>query len=124
MNPPREGQEKMMKENKSNLYEGMFILSAVLSDDARQKALDRIIAEITSHGGEICKIHDLGRRKLAYEINDHREGVYHLLYFRINPAAITELWHEFNLHEDLVRFITLHADSVRETLEYKTLVEQ
>ena len=31
----------------------MYILSATLSDEARQKALDKIQAGITSRGGEI-----------------------------------------------------------------------
>ncbi len=113
-----------MEKETNNLYEGMFILSAVLSDDARQKALERITAEITNHGGEVRKIHDQERRKLAYEIDGHRDGFYYLIYFAVPPEAITELWKEYHLHEDLIRFMTLRTETVRETLEFKSLVEQ
>lgn len=106
---------------KMNLYEGMYIISAKLSDDARQKALDKITKGITGQGGEILKLHDQGRRRLAYEINSHREGYYYLIYFTVNPNAVIELWNEYHLHEDLIRFITLCTDKVLEKLEFKTV---
>lgn len=113
-----------MTQNKENLYEGMYIISATLSDDARNKALEKIQTGITGRGGEIVKIHDQGRRRLAYEIDGHREGYYYLIYFNVKPAAIAELWQEYHLNEDLVRFITLRTDNVMEKIEFKPLVEQ
>lgn len=112
-----------MKKDQKNLYEGMYILSATLSDDARSKALDRIQSGITNAGGAVLKIHNQGRKRLAYEIDGHREGYYYILYFELSPAAITELWQEYHLNEDLVRFMTLRADEVVEKIEFKSLVE-
>lgn len=111
-------------ESKSNLYEGMYILSATLSDDARQKALDKIQAGITGKGGEILKIHAQGRKRLAYEIDGHREGHYFVMYFNSNPKAVEELWKEYHLNEDLIRFMTLRAEKVLEKIEFKPLVEE
>jgi small subunit ribosomal protein S6 len=114
-----------MADTKQNLYEGMYVLSATLSDDARAKALDKIKNGIVNRGGEIVKIHEQGRRRLAYEIDGKREGFYYVVYFNVKPAAITELWQEYHLNEDLVRFITLRADEVMETIEFKPLsIEQ
>ena len=111
-----------MKE-RSQLYEGMYILNATLSEDARAKALERITSEITSRGGEIHKVHDQGRKKLAYEIRGSREGYYFLLYFSAPSTALAELWREYHLNEDLLRFLTLRAEEVKEVLEYKKLPE-
>lgn len=113
-----------MSQKKKNLYEGMYIISATLSDDARHKALDRIQKGVTDRGGEIVKIHDQGRRRLAYEIDGHREGHYFVIYFNVQPEAIAELWQEYHLNEDLVRFITLTADKVMEKIEFKPLLEE
>ena len=113
-----------MSQPRQNLYEGMYVISATLSDDARNKALDKILAGIKSHGGEIKKIHEQGRRRLAYEINGHREGYYFIVYFTAPTASISELWHEYHLNEDLVRFVTLKAEKVMEKIEFKPLVEQ
>lgn len=112
-----------MTQKKPSLYEGMYVIKATLSDDARNKALDRIQNGIVSHGGEIVKIHDQGRKRLAYQVEGHREGHYFVLYFNVTPSAIGELWQEYHLNEDLVRFITLKADKVMEKIEFKTLEE-
>ena len=113
----------MDKENK-NLYEGMFIINAMLSDDARAAALERITSSITKRGGEMCHIIEMGRRRLAYEIMGRREGHYYLLYFNVEPSAISAMWKEYHLNEDLIRFMTLRTETVRENLEFKPLVVQ
>lgn len=113
-----------MSQKGNNLYEGMYVISAVLSDDARNKSLEKIQEGITSRGGEIVKLHNQGRRRLAYEINGHREGYYYVIYFNSKPSAISELWQEYHLNEDLIRFITLRADKVMDKIEFKTIEEQ
>lgn len=113
-----------MSKDTPNLYEGMYIISATLSDDARTKALERIQNGITQRGGEIKKVHDFHRRRLAYEINGHKEGHYFVLYFTIKPSAVTDLWQEYHLNEDLVRFITFRTDNVVDEIKFKPLVEE
>lgn len=111
-----------MKE-KTQLYEAMYILNATLSEDARKKALERITSGITGRGGEVKKLHDQGRKKLAYEIRGAREGHYFLLYFTAPSNKLAELWREYHLNEDLLRFMTLQADEVKEVIEFKPLPE-
>ncbi|WP_194843608.1 30S ribosomal protein S6 [Candidatus Clavichlamydia salmonicola] len=111
-----------MKEKKQ-LYEGMYILSVTLSEEARRKALDKIVNGIIGYDGEIHKIHDQGRRKLAYQMRGFREGYYYLLYFTVATSAMPSLWNDYQLNEDLVRFLTLKTDEVKETLEYQLLPE-
>lgn len=113
-----------MSQQRQHLYEGMYVISATLSDDARNKALEKIQAGIKQRGGEILKIHDQGRKRLAYEIEGHREGHYYVIYFNLKTSGIGELWQEYHLNEDLVRFITLRADKVLDKIEFKAIEEQ
>lgn len=113
----------MTKKTRRNLYEGMYIISPQLSEEARQKALDKIQAGITDRGGEIKKVHDWGRRRLAYDIKGHREGYYYILYFDTETAAIDEMWSDYHLNEDLLRYMTLTVDEVKEKIEFKSLAE-
>jgi len=113
-----------MAKQRSHLYEGMYILSATLSDDARQKALDKITSSVEGRGGEIHKTFDQGRKKLAYEINGRREGYYYLLYFSVPTAVMTEMWKEYHLNEDLLRFMTLRTEKVPEKIEFKPLIQE
>jgi small subunit ribosomal protein S6 len=108
---------------KKQLYEGMYILSTTLSEEARQKAIEKIAEGITARGGEVHKIHDQGRKKLAYEINKRREGHYFLLYFSLPTNAMKELWRDYLLNEDLIRFLTLRTEKVLDKIEFKPLVE-
>jgi small subunit ribosomal protein S6 len=110
-----------MKKERKGLYEGMYILSATLSDDSRKKAFEKITDGISQKGGEIHKIHEQGRRKLAYSIDGKREGYYYVLYFTAPTQAILELWKEYHLHEDLIRFLNMKVEKVQETLEFKPL---
>ena len=114
----------MVKENNNHLYEGMYILSATLSDDARQKALDKITALIGKNNGEVHRIFEQGRRKLAYQINGKREGYYFVIYFSSSAAKMQEMWREYHLNEDLIRFMTMRAESVPEKLEFKSVVQE
>lgn len=111
-----------MKE-KQHMYEGMYILNSVLSEEARTKAVERITSGITSQGGVVHKLYDQGRKKLAYTIRGSREGYYFLLYFSAPTSLLSELWREYQLNEDLIRFLTLKTDKVRESLEFAKLPE-
>ena len=113
-----------MAKQREQLYEGMYILSASLSDEARQKALEKITGGITGRAGEIQKMFDQGRRKLAYEINGRREGYYFILYFSAPTKTLKEMWKEYHLNEDLVRFMTVRTPVVPEKIEFKPLMQE
>jgi small subunit ribosomal protein S6 len=113
-----------MAKQRKHLYEGMYILSATLSDEARQKALEKITNGITGRGGEIHKVFDQGRKKLEYDINGRREGHYFLLYFSVPTTSMAEMWKEYHLNEDLVRFLTMRTSNVPEKIEFKQLIQE
>jgi small subunit ribosomal protein S6 len=112
-----------MKKEKTQIYEGMFILSAVLTDENRQKVLDKITNGIVEKGGEIRKMFDQGRKKMAYPINKRREGHYFIFYFNLPTQAMKTLWRECSLNEEVLRFMTLNVEAVPEKIEFKPLME-
>ncbi|MCB1108912.1 MAG: 30S ribosomal protein S6 [Chlamydiia bacterium] len=114
----------MTKKSNLHLYEGMYIFVATLSDEARAKALEKITSGIEAKGGEIHKVHDRGRQKLAYDIKGKREGHYYLLYFSAPADSIKPLWRDYHLNEDLLRFMTMQTEEVRESIEFKQLQQQ
>lgn len=113
-----------MKKDRKGLYEGMYILSATLSEESRKKAFDKITDGIVQKNGEIHKVHEQGRRKLAYEIDGKREGYYYVLFFTAPTSSVIDLWKDYQLHEDLIRFMTMRVENVQETLEFKPLKPQ
>ncbi|MCI0382020.1 MAG: 30S ribosomal protein S6 [Chlamydiae bacterium] len=114
----------MAKKQRIHLYEGMYILSATLSDDARKKAVDKIVGEITEKKGEVHKVFEQGRKKLAYEIEGKREGYYYVIYFSAPASIMAEVWKEYHLNEDLLRFIIIQTETVPDRLEFQPLMQE
>ena len=110
-----------MKQPKQHLYEGMYIFNTGLTDDARQKLLDKVEANIVEKGGKVVKTFDQGRKKLAYPIKKKREGHYYILYFNLPSDTMDKLWREYRLNEDILRFMTLQVPSVPEKIEFQPL---
>lgn len=112
----------MVKE-RNHLYEGMYIFNTSLSDDARQKLLDKVTSNIVEKGGEVHKIFDQGRKRMAYEINKKREGHYFLVFFSAPTKTLEKLWREYRLNEDILRFMNLRVSQVPEKIEFQPLPE-
>lgn len=113
-----------MTKQRTHLYEGMYIFSTTLSDDARQKAFEKVSQGISSRSGEVHKVFDQGRKKLAFEIDGRREGYYYLIYFSIPTKHMHEIWREYHLNEDLIRFLTLRSENIPEKIEFKPLIQE
>lgn len=112
-----------MTKDRKHLYEGMYILNTSLTEDARQKLIEKMTASLEEKGGKLHKLFDQGRKKLAYEINKKREGHYLLFYFSIPTNVMDKLWREYRLTEDILRFITLQVEKVPEKIAFQPLPE-
>lgn len=112
-----------MAKDRNHLYEGMYILSTALTDDARQKLINKMTTSIEEKGGKLHKIFDQGRKKLAYEINKKKEGHYLLFYFSVPTDVMNKLWREYRLSEDVLRFMTTRVPAVPEKIEFQPLPE-
>ncbi|MCP4158057.1 MAG: 30S ribosomal protein S6, partial [bacterium] len=57
-------------------YEIGFIINPEATEDDVKKITDSVTAVITKDEGTVDKVDDWGRRKLAYPIQKHNEGIY------------------------------------------------
>lgn len=112
-----------MKQQSQHLYEGMYIFNSALTDEARQRLLDKVQSSIVEKGGEVHKVFDQGRKRLASEVNKKREGHYFLLYFSVPTRVMEKMWREYRLNEDILRFMILQATKVPEKIEFQPLPE-
>ena len=101
----------------------MYIINGSLSKEALTKSLDRITKTIEESGGKIHKVHEMGLKKLSYEIDGHKQGYYFLLYFYVYPSLIEKMWKEYHLNEDLIRYLTMRVEKIMEKLTFKPLIE-
>ncbi|MBQ1279344.1 MAG: 30S ribosomal protein S6, partial [Clostridia bacterium] len=64
----------------ANNYEVLFIINPTLAEDEIKAAQDKFI-NLIKENGEIQEINEWGKRRIAYHINDIKEGYYVLVYF-------------------------------------------
>ena len=93
-----------------NEYEVTYILRPNLEEtevDTRATAIAEIIK---NQGGEVLGYEKLGKKRLAYEINDLREGNYVVMRFRSTGDASKELERQLKLQEDVLRALVIHLE--------------
>ncbi|MCM8830263.1 MAG: 30S ribosomal protein S6 [Candidatus Omnitrophica bacterium] len=88
-------------------YEGCFLLRSDLEDDAREKEISFIEAQISGNGGEIVKREAWGKKYLAYPIKKEKEAFYYIVYFRAMPDALSTISEEIRRRENIIRYLFL-----------------
>jgi len=91
-------------------YELMLVIRPDVADDKSQALVDRTTRGITASGGQIVKVAPWGRRRLAYPIDRHREGSYHIILFEAPSGAIVELEHTLLITEEVLRHLVTRVD--------------
>jgi small subunit ribosomal protein S6 len=81
----------------------MFILSPELSEEEVENLLERIRGYLAEAEGQVFSEESWGLRRLAYSIQDHREGRYYLVHCTMNPLKVTEFERQLVLLEGLLR---------------------
>ncbi|GLY67485.1 30S ribosomal protein S6 [Amycolatopsis taiwanensis] len=87
----------------SRHYEVMVILDPTLDERTVAPTLDTFLNVIRTSGGTVEKVDIWGRRRLAYEIKKHAEGIYALLDLHSEPDAVKELDRQLSLQENVLR---------------------
>jgi small subunit ribosomal protein S6 len=91
-------------------YELMLVLRPDVADDKSQALIDRTTRGIATAGGQIVKVAPWGRRRLAYPIDRHREGSYHIILFEAPGEAIVELEHTLLITEEVIRHLVTRVE--------------
>lgn len=86
-------------------YELMLIIRPDVPDDKGQAVIDRTTRSITAAGGQILKVAPWGRRRLAYPIDRHREGSYHIILFQAPADSLVDLEHTLLITEEVLRHL-------------------
>ena len=90
-------------------YELMLVLRPDAPDDKASAVIDRTTRYVVSAGGQIVKVAPWGRRRLAYPIDRHREGSYHIIVFEAPAEAILELERSLQITEEVLRYLVTRA---------------
>ena len=90
-----------------NVYENMIILNPSLNDEEIKSAIDKISDLITNAGGEVMKAENWGRRKLAYELNKQKMGLYAFFLFKAPSPTIKKIEDYFKVFDPVIKFMVI-----------------
>ncbi|BAB07769.1 30S ribosomal protein S6 [Halalkalibacterium halodurans] len=86
-------------------YEIMYIIAPNLEEAANKEIIERFNGVLTNQGAEIEKVEEMGKRRLAYEINKFREGYYVLLNVKADADAIAEFNRLIKINDNVIRVL-------------------
>lgn len=94
-------------------YEIVFIINPDAEDAEVMRLTEAAQKIITDQGGNIVKTEMMGKRRLAYEINHKREGVYVLLEVEGSGREIAEFERRMRVNDRVLRYMTVRVDEYR-----------
>lgn len=90
-------------------YEAVFIFMPNMEEDARNAVFDRLKG-IIEEKGSIENIDEWGNRKLAYEINDFKEGYYFVVNFLGDTETVNELERVSKITDSIIRHMIIREE--------------
>jgi small subunit ribosomal protein S6 len=91
-------------------YEILYIVRPDLDEEATTALVDRLSGLVTSNGGDNVTVDKWGKRRLAYEIQDYKEGQYVLMNFEGEGRTSQEIERVMKISDDVIRFLTVRKD--------------
>jgi small subunit ribosomal protein S6 len=91
----------------SQNYEMMYILRPDLGEEQVDQAIAKYQNILREQGAESIEIQHRGRRRLAYEIQRHREGIYVQMNYKAPGTHVAVIERAMRLSEEVIRYLTL-----------------
>jgi len=91
-------------------YELLYIIRPDLDEEATTALVDRLSGLVANNGGDNLTVEKWGKRRLAYEIQDYKEGQYILMNFEGEGRTSQEIERVMKISDDVIRFLTVRKD--------------
>lgn len=88
-------------------YETTFILEPGFDEARVTEEVERVSGWIRELGGEVLEVQRWGKRRLSYEINRKRDGIYTLMLYQGPGALVKEIERRLRLNEQVMRVLTV-----------------
>lgn len=91
-------------------YETIFITLPTLSDEEEKSVVDHLAQVVSDSGGSLAIRDRMGRRRLAYPIQKHEDGVYTRFIYDAEPAVPKELDRRLRISDKVLRHMTVYME--------------
>ena len=91
-------------------YETMYILRPDIAEDEVSNHINKYNKLLEELGGKILDSQMRGKRRLAYQIAKHKEGIYVQLSHQGDGQHIFKIEKAMRLSEDVIRYLTVKQE--------------
>jgi small subunit ribosomal protein S6 len=91
-------------------YELTFIVPSDVTEDDLNGVVTQVQGWVEGVQGKVTKVDHWGRRRLAYNIAEYREGHYVLFNVELEPQTTTELERNLKLSDKVMRYLLVRLD--------------
>lgn len=93
-------------------YETLYITQPEMAE-ADAEALSKSFEELVETGeGTLMKSVAWGKRKLAYLVKKHQEGLYFYMQFDVAPDVVAELERRLRNNEEVLKYLSVRLDRI------------
>ena len=96
--------------DQQSYYETMYILRPDIAEDEVTNHIDKYNKLLEEFGGTILDSQMRGKRRLAYQIAKHREGIYVQLSHQGDGQHVFKIEKAMRLSEDVIRYMTVKQE--------------
>jgi len=96
--------------DQQSYYETMYILRPDIAEDEVSNHIDKYNKLLEEFGGIVLDSQMRGKRRLAYQIAKHREGIYVQLSHQGDGQHIFKIEKAMRLSEDVIRYMTVKQE--------------
>ena len=93
-----------------NQYEVMYVIDPALEDSARTELINRFSDLVKKNGGEVDRVDEWGKRRLAYAIQYKTEGYYVLMYIKAPADLPREIERNMQISDSVLRYLTVRYE--------------
>ncbi|WP_017547435.1 30S ribosomal protein S6 [Salinicoccus carnicancri] len=91
-------------------YEILYVIRPDIEEDAKKALVERFDNLLASNGAEIVESKEWGKRRLAYEIEDYKEGFYQIIKLNSEVEATNEFDRLAKISNDIIRHIVVRDE--------------
>ncbi len=92
------------------VYETMYILRSDLNEEQVEQNITKYETILRDNGGQNIQVQNRGKRRLAYDIGKHREGIYVQMNYEGPGGQVAVMERAMRLSEEVIRYLTIKQE--------------
>ena len=92
-------------------YELALVVKAKIEDEAREAVVEKAKGYVARYGGTVTEVEEWGKKRLAYEVQNMREGFYYFIQFEADATCPAEVERHVRIMDNVMRYLVVKKEA-------------